>query len=165
MKFGVLGGGRGCGGTPGYPNPISLCRGGQQGTLSPPWVVQFLSYSYTGFPGRSEHGGTLQSPAVLVGNCEMKWGQRTVLQGLVLAQCPHSANTLWILSPWIVCSVFSLGDAPPVYFPFHGHVFPSSVLSVIFVIEKQLCVASCSPCAISFPWCSSSPALPCPDLF
>lgn len=85
MKFGVLGGGRGCGDTPGYPNPISLCRGGQQGTLSPPWVVQFLSYSYTGFPGRSEHGGTLQSPAVLVGNCEMKWGQRTVLQGLVLA--------------------------------------------------------------------------------
>lgn len=98
-------------------------------------------------------------------NCGMKREQRTILQGLVLAQCPHNANTLWILSPWVVCSVFSLGDVPSVDFPFHSHVFPSSVLSMVFVVEKQLCVAPCSPCAISFLWCSSSPALPCPHLF
>lgn len=95
----------------------------------------------------------------------MEWGQRTTLQRLALAQCPHSANTLWILSPWVTCSVFSLGDAPSVYSPFHGHVFPSSVVSMVFVVEKQLCVAPCSPCAISFLWCSSSPALPCLHLF
>lgn len=95
----------------------------------------------------------------------MQRGQRTILQRLVLAQCPHNANTLWILSPWVVCSVFSLGDAPSVYSPFHGHVFPSSVVSMVSVVEKQLSVAPCSPCAISFPWCSSSPALPCLHLF
>lgn len=79
-------------------------------------------------------------------------------------QCPQSANALWILSPWGVCSVFSLRDVPSVYSPFHGHVFPSSVLSMVFVIEKQLCVALCSLCAISFLW-SSFPVLPCPHLF
>lgn len=79
-------------------------------------------------------------------------------------QCPQSANALWILSPWGVCSVFSLCDVPSVYSPFHGHVFPSSVLSMVFVIEKQLCVALCSLCAISFLW-SSFPVLPCPHLF
>ena len=133
--------------------------------LSLLWVVQLPSYSHMDFPGRSEHGGTLQSPAVLLGNCGMEQGQRTILQRLVLAQCPHSANILWILSPWVVCSVFSLGDAPSVYSRFHGRVFPSSVVSMVFVVEKQLCVAPCSPCAISFLWCSSSPALPCLHLF
>lgn len=37
------------------------------------------------------------SPAVLIGNRGMKWGQTTIPQRLVLAQCPHSADTLWIL--------------------------------------------------------------------
>lgn len=58
-----------------------------------------------------------------------------------------------------------LRDVPSVYSPFHGHVFPSSVLSMVFVIEKQLYVVPCSLCAISFSWCSCSPVLPCPHLF
>lgn len=81
------------------------------------------------------------------------------------SQCSQSANALWIFSPWGVCSVFSLRDVPSIYSAFHGHVFLSFVLSMVFVIEKQLCVAPCSLCAISFPWCSSFPVLPCPHLF
>lgn len=122
--------------------------------LSLLWVVQLPSYSHTGFPGRSECGGTLQSSAVLVGSCGTKWEQRIIV----------SVLKVQILSPWGVCSVFSLCDVPSVYSPFHGHVFPSSVLSMVFVIEKQLCVALCSLCAISFLW-SSFPVLPCPHLF
>jgi len=151
MRFGVLGGGGGCGGTPGYSHPVSLRRRGCRECF--PCSAWCPSPGTPRWTSRAEASlvGLYKSPAVLVGNCGMKRGQRTIFQRLVLAQCPHGANTLWICSPWVVCSVSSLGDAPSVYFPFHGHVFPSSVVSMVFVVEKQLCVAPRSPCAISFP--------------
>lgn len=76
-----------------------------------------------------------------------------------------SANTLWILSPCVVCSMFSLGDAPSIYSPFHGRVFRSSIMFMVFVVEKQLRFAPCSPCAISFLWCASPQRFLAPTCF
>lgn len=143
----MWGGGEGYGGTPDYSNPISLLQ-----------VVQLLSCSYVDFLGRSECGELYSVLHYLQRTVEWNGGQRTIFQRLVLVYCPHSANTPWILSPWVVCSVFSLGVVPSVCSPFHGHVFPSSVVSMVFVVAKQLSVAPCSLCAISFLWCSSSNA-------
>lgn len=85
--------------------------------LSLLWVVQLPSYSHTGFPGRSECGGTLQSSAVLVGSCGTKWEQRIIVSVLkvqmpsgssapgVCAVC--SPYVMFLLSPLPSMAVFS----------------------------------------------------------
>lgn len=157
MKFGVLGGGRRRGCIPGYSNPISLGRRGCRECFP---CSRWCRSPAT--PTQASQVGVWRDPAKSCSACRELWNKMGAED---CSQCLQSANALWILGRWGACSVFSLREVPSVCSSFHGHVFPSSVLSMIFVIEKQLCVAPCSLCAISFPWCSSFPVLPCPHLF
>lgn len=90
----MLGGGRGHGGAPGCSNPISLCRRDCRQCFLP---SEWCSSPYTPHELPKQKQAWYTSPAVLVGNCGMKWGQTTIPQRLVLAQCLHRADTLWIL--------------------------------------------------------------------